>query len=90
MDQKPGEGHANVRVVPLPPYSPELNPIERLRDIVKERNCNRVWTDLDALTTAINAVLREYWTTPPLVRSLIGQGWLLDQANSSTPNVPAA
>jgi DDE superfamily endonuclease len=89
-----GEGHerlpANVRVVTLPPYSPELNPIERLWDIVKDRICNRVWTDLDELTTAINAVLREYWTTPSLVRSLIGQGWLLDQANSSTPNVLAA
>lgn len=88
------EGHerlpANVRVVTLPPYSPELNPIERLWDIVKDRICNQIWRDLEELTTAINTVLREYWTTPALVRSLIGQGWLLDQANSSIPNALAA
>ena len=79
-----------MRVLTLPPYSPELNPIERLWDIVKDRICNRVWADLEELTTAINVVRREYWSTPKLVRSLVGQGWLLDQANASTPSVLAA
>lgn len=88
-----GESHprlpANVGVVTLPAYSPELNPIERLWDIIKDRVCNRAWEDLGELTTAINVVLREYWETPNLVRSLIGQGWLLDQANASSPSVLA-
>ena len=79
----------NVRVITLPAYSPELNPIEKLWDIIKDRICNRVWEDLEELTTAINVVLREYWTTPKLVRSLIGQGWLHTQANSSSPRVLA-
>ena len=81
---------ASVRVVTLPPSSPELNPMERRWDIVKDRICNRVWADLEELTTAINVVLQEYWTTPKWVRSLVGQGWRLDQANSSTPSVLAA
>jgi transposase len=81
---------ANVRVITLPPYSPELNPVERLWDIVKDRICNQVWKDLDELMAAINDVLAEYWTTPAKVRALIGDGWLLDTANASYPNVLAA
>ena len=81
---------ANVRVITLPAYSPELNPIERLWDVIKDRICNRVWADLTELMEAINAVLAEYWTTPAKVRSLIGDGWLLDTANASYPSVLAA
>lgn len=80
----------NVRVLTLPPYSPELNPVEKLWDVIKDRICNRTWEDLEALIEAINAVLAEYWTTPSLVKSLIGQGWLLETANASYPNVLAA
>jgi len=81
---------ASVRVIHLPPYSPELNPVERLWDIVKDRICNRAWEDLEELMAAINAVIAQYWTTPAKVRSLIGDGWLLDTANVSYPNVLAA
>jgi DDE superfamily endonuclease len=88
------EGHerlpASGRVVTLPPSSPELNPIERLWDIVKDRICNRVWTHLHELTTASNVVLRESWSTPKLVRALFGHGWPLNQANSSSQSVLAS
>jgi hypothetical protein len=36
---------ANVRLVPLPPYSPELNPVERLGDLVKDAICNRLFKE---------------------------------------------
>lgn len=81
---------ANVRVITLPPYSPELNPVERLWDVIKDQICNRVWKDLEELMAAINEVLAEYWTTPARVRALIGDGWLLDTANVSYPSVLAA
>jgi transposase len=88
------EGHEwlpeNVRVLTLPPYSPELNPVERLWDIVKDRICNRVWSDLATLETALNKVLVEYSTQPATVHSLIGQGWLHTQANASSKGVRAA
>ena len=60
------EGHEwlseKVRVLTLPPYSPELNPVERLWDIVKDRICNRAWSDLPTLESALNKVLVEYST----------------------------
>ena len=81
---------ANVRVIDLPPYSPELNPVEKLWDVIKDEICNRVWEDLGELLAAINEVLSEYWSTPAKVRALIGEGWLLNTANASYPNVLAA
>ena len=87
QDEGAAELPANVRVIHLPPYSPELNPVERLWDVVKDRICNQVWKDLDELMAAINGVLAEYWTTPAKVRALIGDGWLLDTANASYPSV---
>jgi transposase len=90
QDEGAQELPANVRVIHLPPYSPELNPVERLWDVVKDHICNRVWNDLEELMTAINKVLAEYWTTPAKVRTLIGDGWLLDVVNASYPSVLAA
>jgi transposase len=81
---------ANVRLITLPAYSPELNPIEQLWDIIQDRICNRRWEDLPALEAAINVALQEYWSTPAKVRSLIGENWLSDQANASSRSVLAA
>ena len=85
------EGHEllpeNVRIITLPAYSPELNPIEKLWDIIKDRICNRVWADLETLQEAINTLLREYWANPKLVRSLVGEGLLSREANTSFRSV---
>ena len=40
---------ANVRLLPLPPYSPELNPVEKLGDLVKDQICNRLYPNLRKL-----------------------------------------
>ena len=80
---------SNVRVITLPAYSPELNPIEKLWDIVKDRICNRVWPDLEQLRAAIDGVLQEYWTTPELVRSLLGSGTVPSEANTTARTVLA-
>jgi transposase len=77
----------NVRLLPLPAYSPELNPVEKLWDIVKDGICNRACKTLEELEAAITAVLKGYWKDACKVFSLIGRGWLLDQANAISPDV---
>ena len=72
----------NVRVLPLPPYSPELNPVEKLGDLVKDAICNRLFPTLRALEDAILAELEPLRQSRTRVAELIGQGWLLDQANA--------
>ncbi len=48
---------ANIRLLPLPPYSPELNPVEKLGDMVKDAICNQLFTALRPLEDAILAEL---------------------------------
>jgi transposase len=75
----------NVRLLPLPPYSPELNPVEKLGDIVKDQICNRLYPTLRKLEDHIVGALRPWRTEPARVAALIGQGWLLDAANTGAP-----
>jgi transposase len=72
----------NVRLLPLPPYSPELNPIEGLWDQLKDHLCNQVFASLKALQKAITDFLRPFWENPERVRDLIAQGWLLARAKA--------
>lgn len=76
---------ANVRLVPLPPYSPELNPVEKLGDLVKDAICNRLFAKLRPLEDAILAELEPLRQSGARVAQLIGEGWLLDQANAGAP-----
>jgi transposase len=80
----PGDGDpglpANVRLMAFPPYSPELNPVEKLWDQLKDRLCNRVFANLKALETVMSEFLRAFWQDTQRVVSLIGDGWLRAQS----------
>jgi len=84
---RPGEAGvpANVRLVPLPPYSPELNPVEKLGDIWKDQICNELFPNLRRLEDRILAALEPFRVDPARVAQLIGDNWLTVQANSSGP-----
>ena len=71
-----------IHLLPLPPYSPELNPIEGLWDQVQDVTCNRRHESLDALEETLTAALRPFWETPARVLSLIHH-WLHAQANAT-------
>ncbi len=79
---------ANVRLLPLPPYSPELNPVEKFGDLVKDAVCNRLFPSLRALERRIEAALKPWRTllaSRALVAQLIGEGWLREQVNAGAP-----
>ena len=76
---------ANIRLLPLPPYSPELNPVEKLGDLVKNAICNQLFTALRPLEDAILAELEPLRQSGARVAELIGQGWLLEQASAGAP-----
>jgi transposase len=73
---------ARIHLLPLPPYSPELNPVEGLWDQVQDCTCNRRHADLDELETTLTEALRPFWETPSKVLSLIHH-WLHAQANTT-------
>lgn len=72
----------NVRILTLPPYSPELNPVEKLWDIMKDGLCNRVYETLEEVEKDITQVLKGYWEDGRKVFSLIGKGYLLSKLNA--------
>jgi transposase len=59
---------ANVALVFLPAYSPELNPVERLWQDVRGRMAWRTFDDLDGLEAELCTQLKRY--TPAVVQSL--------------------
>lgn len=59
--------------------------MEKLRDLVKDAICNRLFPKLRALEDAILAELEPLRASGARVAQLIGDGWLLAQANSSVP-----
>ena len=67
----------------LPAYCPELNPAEKLWDIVKDAICNKDWIDLRALEDAITERIRPYWEEAERVCRLIGSGYLLSELNAT-------
>lgn len=71
-----------IHLLPLPPYSPELNPTEGLWDQVQDVTCNRHHDTLDALEETLTTALRPFWETPARVLSLVHH-WLRDQANAT-------
>jgi transposase len=71
-----------IHLLPLPPYSPELNPIEGLWDQVQDVTCNRRHESLDDLEQTLTNALRPFWETPARVLSLIHH-WLQVQANAT-------
>jgi transposase len=74
---------ARIHLLPLPPYSPELNPVEVIGDVIKDRIANTLWDTLDALEEAMGEELRPIYETAERVRSLVSHGWLNDQVNAS-------
>lgn len=79
----------NVVLVKQPPYSPELNPVEKLWDMLRDGLCNRRWKSLDHLEEQMTRWLKGFWQSPRQISSLIGQGWLLLQTNvCSAPFIP--
>ena len=70
--------------VPLPPYSPELNPAERIFEELRRHVEGRVYDDLKAKREEAEVYLKELGTDPERVRSLCGWGWIRQSLQART------
>ena len=69
----------NLRLVFLPPYSPELNPVEHLWDDLREKYFhNRVFSSLDALEDQLVTALLAYENNPQRVKSITAWDWIIN------------
>ena len=68
----------NIRLVPLPPYSPELNPVEHLWDELREKSFhNRVFKSIEALEQHLSLSLREMELDNQKVCSIVAWPWII-------------
>ena len=68
---------ANITLVPLPPYSPELNPVERIWLYLRERwLSHRVLADYDAIVEVCCRAWNALTAEPGRIQSLTNYPWL--------------
>jgi hypothetical protein len=69
---------ANITLVPLPPYSPELNPVERVWLYLKERFLSlRLHADYDAIADAACRAWNRLTAEAGRIASLTSYPWIL-------------
>ena len=76
---------ANMRLLFLPAYSPELSPAEHLWDALRERFiANHFFTDLDAVERTLIAGLQALESDPQTTRSMTGFEWITSISLNAT------
>lgn len=69
---------SNIRLVPLPPYAPELNPQEHVWDEIREKEFpNRVFDKLAAVTRQLEDGLPKLAADASRLRSLTAWPWIV-------------
>jgi transposase len=69
----------NMHLVFLPPYAPELNPMEHVWDEVREKAFgNLAFNSLDALESHLEAALRTLEQDRPRVQSIVAWPWIIN------------
>ena len=75
----------NMRLMFLPPYSPELNPAEHLWEALLE-DCfaNHLFADLDAVETVLAAGISRLEANPARTQSMTGFKWITSISLNAT------
>jgi hypothetical protein len=69
---------ANIRILTLPPYSPELNPAEQLWDLIRERRfANKAYDTLDDVENGLADELRTLEQDHSTIQSLTNHPWII-------------
>lgn len=67
---------ANITLLPLPPYSPELNPMENVWEYLRgNKLCSLVWDSYDAIVAACKAAWDFLIDNPERIRSIGTREW---------------
>jgi transposase len=68
----------NILLLKLPPYAPELNPIEHVWDELREKYFhNRVFNGLDALEDHLALALKTLEYSPMTIESIVSWHWIV-------------
>jgi transposase len=74
------ETYENITALYLPPYSPELNPIERVWSYLKSHYLsNRVYENYERILDEVSAAWNHFQGDVDLIKSLTSESWFLLQ-----------
>lgn len=66
----------NITLLPLPPYAPELNPMENVWEYLRANKlCNLVWDSYEAIVAACKAAWDFLIQDPDRIRSIGQRKW---------------
>lgn len=66
----------NITLLPLPPYAPELNPVENIWQYMRHNDlCHIVWESYDAIVDACCDAWNKLLATPHRIRSIASRDW---------------
>jgi len=69
----------NLRLLFLPPYAPELNPVEHLWDDLREKSFhNRVFDSIESLEKHRAQALADFEKSPTRTRGITGRPWIIN------------
>lgn len=75
----------NIRLLPHPPYSPQLNPLEHIGEEIPEKWFpNLVFDSLAAVEDRLVEALLTWENNPPLVASATGFDWIISISMNAT------
>jgi hypothetical protein len=66
----------NMVLIPLPPYSPELNPGEHIWDYLRDALGNKILHSLDEVIDFLCATITPLFQQPEVVRSMTCFDWI--------------
>jgi transposase len=66
----------NMVLIPLPPYSPELNPVEHIWDYLRDALGNKILHSLDEVIDFLCATITPLFQQPEVVRSMTCFDWI--------------
>jgi len=75
---------SNMRLLFLPPYSPELNPVEHLWDELREKHFhNRVFSSLDDVEQHLLEALVTFESNTECIQSICAWPWIINSVSNA-------
>jgi transposase len=74
----------NMKLLKLPPYSPELNPVEHLWDELREKHFhNRIFASLNAVEQHLCEALRAFEQDAERIKSICAWPWIINSVSNA-------